>query len=79
MALQASVATASEGDWFFRRPKRAGRPSDLGYFISYRIVESYYLISRDKAAAVKDILAVTDHQAFSPRERLPPVLRVTKT
>jgi hypothetical protein len=33
-----------------------GRPSDLGYFIGYRIAQAYYNRVADKLRAVRDII-----------------------
>ena len=48
---------SSTGAW-------AERPRDLGYFIGYRIVESFYTNATDKRAAIATILDVSDPQAF---------------
>jgi hypothetical protein len=37
---------------------------DLGYWVGYRIVKSYYLRSADKRQALRDILEITDPNAF---------------
>jgi hypothetical protein len=36
------------------------RTADLGYFVGYRIAESYYNTAADKRKAVQDILTMTD-------------------
>lgn len=38
----------------------SGRPPDLGYYMGYRICESYYAKTDDKQQAVRDILAIND-------------------
>lgn len=40
------------------------RPQDLGYFIGYRIAESYYRRATDKRQALRDMLLATDYRAF---------------
>jgi Predicted Zn-dependent protease (DUF2268) len=40
------------------------KPGDLGYWVGYRIVKSYYLHAANKRQALRDILAMTDPQAF---------------
>jgi hypothetical protein len=52
------------GDWLFQRPSRAEWPPDLGYWIGYRIAQSYYDRSENKAHAILDILGLTDFDAF---------------
>ncbi len=50
--------------WLYSGERSVGRPSDLGYFIGYKICESYYNNSEDKTQAIKDIIEVTDFDAF---------------
>lgn len=33
-----------------------GTPRDLGYYMGYKICQSYYQIAKDKAAALKTII-----------------------
>jgi hypothetical protein len=40
------------------------KPGDLGYWVGYRIVKSYYQHAADKHEAVREILEVTDPKAF---------------
>jgi hypothetical protein len=40
------------------------RPGDLGYFIGYRIAESYYARAADKPAALREIIEMADSDAF---------------
>jgi len=46
---------------------RAREPGDLGYWVGYRIVKSYYQHSRDKRQAVREILEMSDPHAFLAR------------
>ena len=41
-----------------------GRPADLGYWIGYRIARGYYERAGDKAAAIREMLAIEDFDAF---------------
>jgi uncharacterized protein YbjQ (UPF0145 family) len=48
--------------------------ADLGYFIGYKIVKSYYKQARDKQQAIKDIIEMNDPITFlqkSKYDRLP--------
>jgi hypothetical protein len=63
------------GDWMFNRPAQPGRPMDLGYFIGYRITESFFMNAPDKRGAIQDILAVTDYDTFLRRSRYPDAFR----
>jgi uncharacterized protein YjaZ len=42
-------------------------PGDLGYWVGYRIVKSYYEHARDKRGAVREILEMKDPKAFLAR------------
>lgn len=50
--------------WLYSGNNSIGRPSDLGYFIGYKICEAYYENADDKKQAVKDIIEVEDFEAF---------------
>jgi uncharacterized protein YjaZ len=43
------------------------RPGDLGYWVGYRIVKSYYQRADDKRQALRDIFEMTDPKAFLAR------------
>ena len=47
-------------------------PGDLGYFIGYRIAEAYYAKQTDKAAALRDIIRITDAEDFLARSGYSP-------
>jgi uncharacterized protein YjaZ len=54
-------------DWLYNRKPDASpqdRPGDLGYWVGYRIVKSYYQHAADKRRAVADIIGMTDPKAF---------------
>jgi uncharacterized protein YjaZ len=40
------------------------RPADLGYYVGYRITQSYYARQADKRRALKDILQIGDFAKF---------------
>jgi uncharacterized protein YjaZ len=40
------------------------KPSDLGYWVGYRIVKSYYEHAADKRQALREILQMSDPKAF---------------
>jgi uncharacterized protein YjaZ len=40
------------------------KPGDLGYWVGYRIVKSYYQHHSDKSQAFRDILQLSDAKAF---------------
>jgi uncharacterized protein YjaZ len=39
-------------------------PGDLGYWVGYRIVKAYYEHAADKRVALREILEMTDSNAF---------------
>ncbi len=47
----------------------AAKPADLGYFVGYRICQSYYQELADKKQAVHDILNISDYPAFLAKSR----------
>jgi uncharacterized protein YjaZ len=68
-ALWVDFSAAMHGtdisQWLYKQTMPPpGRPGDLGYFIGYRIAESYYNSSADKTAALRDIIEVRDGDAF---------------
>jgi hypothetical protein len=54
-------------DWLNNGPGTAEKPGDLGYWVGYRIVKSFYLRARDKQQALTEIYALKDPKAFLAR------------
>ncbi|MEQ9465966.1 MAG: hypothetical protein RLN88_01070 [Ekhidna sp.] len=50
--------------WMWESLTEENKNTLLGYTMGYKICESYYLNARDKDQALKDILGVSDAQAF---------------
>lgn len=50
--------------WLYNGFNIKDRPADLGYYIGYKIVESYYNQMKDKKQAIKDILEIKDFALF---------------
>ena len=50
--------------WMYNGPGDREHPSDLGYWVGYRIIKAYYARARDKHAALKTIFAMKDPKAF---------------
>jgi hypothetical protein len=50
--------------WLYNGSEAKDRPADLGYFMGYKITESYYNRAADKRQAVRDILEVQDFEKF---------------
>lgn len=69
-AFKLAAHNKDTGDWFFVKPvKHPGWPQDIGYFMGYRIVESYYKNANDKNKAFQEILEVTDYDDFLDRSK----------
>lgn len=54
--------------WLYNRGTDE-RPGDLGYYIGYKITESYYLNHRNKKAVVNEILNIKDFDLFLKESR----------
>ena len=51
--------------WLYgTKGKKKGRPNDLGYWMGYKICESYYNKSNNKKQAVSDMLNINDFKKF---------------
>ncbi|TNJ35033.1 DUF2268 domain-containing putative Zn-dependent protease [Arenimonas terrae] len=61
--------TSAKG-WLYDPTPGQDRPADLGYWMGYRIARAYYERSPDKAAAVREMLTITDFEAFLARSGL---------
>lgn len=61
-----SAMTGTETDnWLYNGMAVKGeKPADLGYYIGYKICESYYKKVPDKTQAIKDILTIKDYKLF---------------
>ena len=51
------------------KQETADKPADLGYFVGYKICQSYYQELADKKQAVHDILNINDYPAFLAKSR----------
>ncbi|PXW17733.1 MULTISPECIES: DUF2268 domain-containing putative Zn-dependent protease [Chryseobacterium] len=51
-------------DWLYGVSKKDDRPNDLGYWIGYRITESYFNKRADKHKAIHDILNIKNPLLF---------------
>jgi hypothetical protein len=50
--------------WLYDGAGIEGRPADLGYFIGYRIAQAYHEQIGNQQTAIRDIIAMTDPEAF---------------
>ncbi|WP_035643732.1 DUF2268 domain-containing putative Zn-dependent protease [Flavobacterium sp. ASV13] len=51
-------------DWLYETTKKDDRPNDLGYWIGYKIIESYFNKQKDKQKAIEEILNIKDPIQF---------------
>jgi Predicted Zn-dependent protease (DUF2268) len=51
-------------DWLYNGPGDAAHPSDLGYWVGYRIMKAYYDRAPDKHQALIEIFNMRDPKAF---------------
>jgi hypothetical protein len=56
-------------NWLYQGDKAKDKPADLGYYIGYKITESYYEKAADKKQAIRDILDIKDFDAFLKASR----------
>jgi hypothetical protein len=61
-AFAADAGKTDLSDWLYNSTPE--KPADLGYWVGYRIVKSYYQHADDKLEAIRDILAMTDADEF---------------
>ena len=50
--------------WLYNGPGDTAHPSDLGYWVGYRIVKAYYDRAPDKRQALREIFGLHDPKAF---------------
>ncbi|MEN2488890.1 DUF2268 domain-containing putative Zn-dependent protease [Flavobacterium sp. B11] len=51
-------------DWLYATSKKDDRPNDLGYWMGYKIIESYFNKQKDKQKAIDEILNIKDPLQF---------------
>jgi len=63
-AFVADEDKTDMSDWLYNGPGTPQKPGDLGYWVGYRIVKSYYQHAPDKRVALRDIIQLRDAKAF---------------
>lgn len=58
------LKNADNQDWLYGTSKKDDRPNDLGYWIGYKITESYFNKQKDKQKAIDEILTIKDPLQF---------------
>jgi hypothetical protein len=69
-AFSQEMTSKSWDNWIANSEQEtADKPADLGYFVGYKICQSYYEEMADKKQAVHDILNISDYPAFLAKSR----------
>jgi hypothetical protein len=63
-AFVADEDRTDMSNWLYNGHGTPEKPGDLGYWVGYRIVKSYYQHAPDKRAALREIIQVRDARAF---------------
>ncbi len=64
--------------WLAEGANAKERPADLGYYIGYRIAQSYYEHASDKKQAIREILQVQDCEEFLKKSKYEEKFRTTQ-
>lgn len=67
--FEAEMGGTNLRNWMYNGATVTDKPTDLGYYIGYKISESYYKNARDKRQAIRDILDIKDFPAFLEKSR----------
>ncbi len=64
LEFKKEMSSMDTSNWLYQGDKAKDKPADLGYYVGYRIAESYYNKAKDKKQAIKDILDIKDFNGF---------------
>jgi hypothetical protein len=64
LEFKKEMNSSDTSNWLYQGDKVKDKPADLGYYVGYKIAESYYNKTKDKKQAIKDILEIKDFNAF---------------
>jgi hypothetical protein len=64
LEFKKEMNATDAGNWLYQGDKAKEKPADLGYYMGYKIIESYYKNAKDKKQAVRDILEIKDFAKF---------------
>lgn len=67
--FQVEMNGTNTKNWLYNGMTAKDRPFDLGYYMGYKICESYYKNAADKQQAIRDILGIKDFPAFLEKSR----------
>lgn len=63
-AFLAQMDSTDLSAWLYNGPGTPDKPGDLGYWVGYRILKTYYTHAHDKRAALATLLALKDPKAI---------------
>lgn len=62
-AFKKDMWGKNSSNWLYQGTKtKNGEPADLGYFVGYKICESYYNTAKNKQKALRDILVIKNYK-----------------
>ena len=64
LEFKREMSGTDVSNWLYQGEKAVNRPADLGYWMGYKIAESYYKNAKDKKRAVEDMLEIKDFAKF---------------
>lgn len=64
LQFQKEMNGTDSSNWLYQGDKAKDKPADLGYYVGYKIAESYYKNAVDKKQAVIDLLGIQDFPKF---------------
>jgi hypothetical protein len=64
LEFKKEMNNTDTSNWLYQGDKAKDKPADLGYYVGYKIAESYYHRAKDKKQAIKDILDIKDFNGF---------------
>jgi uncharacterized protein YjaZ len=76
-AFAADVDNADLSGWLYNSTPE--KPADLGYWVGYRIVKSYYQHADDKRQAIRDIFGMTNPKEFFAKSGWRPGRTLTRS
>lgn len=66
-AFVADEDKTETSNWLYNGVPSPGKPTDLGYWVGYRIVKAFYTRAADKHQALRDIFEMSDPKDFLTR------------
>jgi hypothetical protein len=64
LEFKKEMSGKNVSNWLYQGDQAKDKPADLGYWMGYKIAESYYKNAKDKKQAIKDMLEIKDFAKF---------------